>query len=157
MYCLIGDDQFAAVVHGMVLDQGKDGGAVDGEIGHHIEVFADDDLSVEDIVVGIIAMVDYIRELDHQTRGVALAVGASVGVVGREAVVGQKLIVAQFVDDDAAAGAFNVGCQVEPAADEVQFLVLQGVGIDGDVGRQDRPIGVLGEGMASLEEEKECH
>ena len=112
----------------MVLDQGIDRGAIDGEVGHHVEVFADDDLSVEDIVVGVVAMVDHVGELDHQACGVALAVSAGVGVVGREAVVGQKLIVAQFVDDDAAAGAFNVGCQVEPAADEVQFLVLQGVG-----------------------------
>ena len=108
-----------AVERRVVLDQGIDGGAVDREVGHHVEVFADDDLSVEDVVVGVVAMVDHVGEIDHQARSVALAVGAGVGVVGRDAVVGQELVVAQFVYDDAAAGAFDVGRQVEPAADKV--------------------------------------
>ena len=146
-----------AVERRVVLDQGIDGGAVDREVGHHVEVFADDDLSVEDVVVGVVAMVDHVGELDHQACGVALAVSAGVGVVGRDAVVGQKLVVVQSVDDDAAAGALDIGCQVEPSTDEVQLLILQRVGINGDVGWQDGPDWVLGEGMASMEKGEGCH
>lgn len=97
-------------------------------------------------------MVDNIREFDHQTRGVALLVCASVGVIWGNAVVGQKFVVVELVNDDASASAFNIGCQVKPSTDEVQFLVLQRVGINGDVGRQDGSDRVLGKGMASMEE-----
>ena len=141
----------------MVLDQRIDRGAVSGEVGHHVEIFADDDLPVEDVVVGVVAMVDHIGELDHQSCGVALAVGAGVGVVGWDAVVGQEFVVVEPVYDDAAAGALDIGCQVEPSADEIQLLVLQCVGINGDVGRQDGSHGVLGEGMATVEKGEERH
>lgn len=156
-FCLIGNNQFAAVIHGVVLHQREDDGAVGGEVGHHVKLLADDDLSVEDVVVGIIAMVDYIREFNHKASGVALAVSTGIGVVGRDAVVGQKLVVAQFIDDDASAGALDIGRQVEPSADEVQFLILQRVGVDGDGGREDWPDRVLWKGMASVEKGQERH
>ena len=78
-------------------------------------------------------------------------------VVGRDAVVGQKLVVAQFIDDDASAGALDIGRQVEPSANEVQFLILQRVGVDGDGGREDGPDRVLWKGMASVEKGQERH
>ncbi len=141
----------------MVLHQREDDGAIGREVGHHVEFLADDDLSVEDVVVSVVAMVDHIREFNHQTCRVALAVGAGIGVVGRDAVIGKKLVVAQFVDDDASTGALDVGRQVEPSADEVQFLILQRVGIYGDGGREDGPDWVLGEGMASMKKGEECY
>ena len=77
-------------------------------------------------------MVDDKREVYDHSRGIALAVGAGIGLVGRYAVVGQKLRVAHAVDDDASAGAFHIGGDVEPATDEVQLLILQGVGVNCD-------------------------
>lgn len=57
------------------------------EVGNHVR-FGDDDLSVQDVVIGVVAAVNHKREVDHQPSGVALAVGAGVWLVGRKAVVG---------------------------------------------------------------------
>ena len=135
----------------MILHQGENNGAIGGKVGNHVKVVADDELAVQDVVIGVVAMVDHIRELDYQTRSVALLVGTGVWVVRRDAVVGQKFVVVEFVYDDASACAFDIGCQVKPSANEVQFLVLKRVGINGNVGRQDRPDWVLWERMASME------
>ena len=70
--------------------------------------------------------------LDHKAGGVAMAVGAGIRLVGRNAVVSQELRVAKAVNDDASAGAFDIGGDVEPAADEVEFLVFYGVGVNRD-------------------------
>lgn len=70
--------------------------------------------------------------LNHKAGSVAMTVGACVGFVGRYAIVCQKLRVAKAVNDDASAGAFHVGGDVEPAADEVEFLILHSVGVNRD-------------------------
>ena len=98
--------------------------AVSGEAGHHVKVVVDDDLSVQDVVVGVVAMIHPVGELDHEACGVSISIGAGVRFVGRDTVVGQKLRVALPIDNDASAGAFNVGGDIEPAADEVQLLIL---------------------------------
>ena len=100
-------------------------------------------------------MVNDKGEIHHHACGVALAIGAGIGLVGRDAVVGQKLGVVHAVDDDASAGAFHVGSDIEPATDEVQLLILQGVGVNRDGCRQDRPVGILRDGLASMEEGQE--
>ena len=97
-------------------------------------------------------MVNDKGEIHHHACGVAMAIGAGIGLVGRDAVVGQKLGVVHAVDDDASAGAFHVGSDIEPAADKVQLLILQGVRVNRDGCRQDRPVGVLRNGLASMEE-----
>ena len=154
--CLITNRQPAAVISGVVLDQGEYRSSVGGEVGNHVWL-ADDDLSIQDIVVCVVAMVDDKGEIHNHSRGVALTVGAGVRFVGRHTVVCQKLCVAHSVDDDASAGAFHVGGDVEPTAHEVQLLVLHGVGVNGNRCRQDRPIGILGTGRASMDERLEPH
>ena len=81
--------------------------AVGGEIGNLVG-FSDDDLSVEDVVVGVVATVDDEGEVDHKAGRLALVVGTGVGFVRRYAVIGQKLRVALTIDNDATAGAFHI-------------------------------------------------
>ena len=88
------------------------------ENGDHVG-FGDDDLPIQNVVVGIVATVHHEGKVDHESRGVALAVGASVGVVGGQTVVCQKLSLALAVDDDATACAFHLRSEVDPAADGV--------------------------------------
>ena len=107
----------------MVLYQRIHRRAIGGEAGNHVR-FTDDNLPIQDIVISVVAVVDDKGEVHNHSSGVAMAVGAGIGVVGRYAVVGQEFRVAHAVDDDATAGAFHVGSDVEPAADEVQFLIL---------------------------------
>ena len=131
MLVLVGNDQFASVESGVVLNQWINHRAVGGEVGNLIG-FGNDELSVEDVVIGVVAKVDDEGEIHHEAGGVALIVGAGVGLVGRNAVIGQKLRVALTVDDDAPAGAFHVGSDVAPSAHEVQVIVLHGVRINRD-------------------------
>ena len=63
-------------------------------------------------------MVDDEWGVCHHTGGVALAVGAGIGFIGRHTVVGEKLGVAIAVDDNATACAFHWGDKVFPSADE---------------------------------------
>ena len=135
----------------MVLYQRIHRSAIRGEVGNHVGL-ADDDLSIQDVIVGIVASVDDKGEVHDHSCGIPMAVGAGIRLVGRYAVVGQKLSVAHAVDDDAPAGAFHVGRNVDPAADEVQLLVLQGVGVNRDGRWQDGSVGVLGYGRATMEE-----
>ena len=123
-FSLIGDDQLASIIHGVVLNQRIDSRAIGREVGNHVDIVADDDLPIQYVVVGVVAVVDHIREFHHQACRVALAIGAGIGVVGWDAVVGKKLGITQFIDDNASAGAFDVGCEIEPSADIVQLLVL---------------------------------
>ena len=134
----------------MVLYQWIHRRAVGGETGNHVG-FADDELSVQDIVISVVAAVNDKGEIHHHSGGVAMAVGAGVGLVGRYAVVGQKLCFALSVDDDASAGAFHICGDVNPATDEVNLIVLHGVGVDRDGRWQDRPVGVLREFPATRE------
>ena len=76
--------------------------AIGGETGNHVG-FADDDLSIQDVIVSIVAVVDDKGEIHHHSRGVAMAVGAGIGFVGRHAVVGQELRFVHAIDDDATA------------------------------------------------------
>ena len=130
--------------------------AVGGKAGYFVG-FGNDDLSVKDVVIGIVAMVDNEREIDHKTAGGAMAVGAGIGLVGRNAVVGQKLRVALTVDDDAPTGAFHVGSDIEPPAHEVQVVILHGVRINRDRGGENRPIGVFRVVFAPMNERQECY
>ena len=115
----------------------------------------DDDLSIQNVIVCIVATVDHEREVHHQSGGVAVAVGAGVGFVGREAVVGEKLVSALSVDDDASAGTLNFGGDISPSADEIEVVVLLRVGINRDRIRENGPIGVLGVFLATLKEGEE--
>ena len=101
----------------MVLDERKNRGAVGGEIRYHVGL-ADEDLSVQDVIVCIVAVVDDERGVHHQACSVALAVGAGVRLVGWQSVVDEKLVVAVSVDDESAAGTFQRRYEVCPAADE---------------------------------------
>lgn len=148
---LVGNSQSAAIKSGVVLNQWVNDIAVGGEIGNHIG-FTDDELAVQNVVVGVVAEVDDKGEVDHEACGVAVAVGTGIGFVGRHTVEGQELGVALAVHDDASACALHISGDVNPAAHEIQVIILHGVGVDGDGIRQYRPIGILGNRMASVKE-----
>jgi len=140
----------------MVLYERVNRSAVGGKAGYFVG-FGNDDLSVKDVVIGIVAAVDDEREVYHKTAGGAMAVGAGIGLVGRNAVVGQKLSVALTVDDDAPAGALHVGSDIEPPAHEVQVVVLHGVWINRDRGGENRSVGVFRVVFAPMNERQECY
>ena len=139
---LVGNDQLASVESGVVLNQRINHRAISGKIGNHVW-FTDNELAVQDVVVGVVASVDNEREVHHKTGGVALTVGAGIGFVGWHSVVSQKLRVALPVNDDASAGAFHIGGDVKPAADEVQIIILICVGIYRYRCRQHWTVGVF--------------
>lgn len=140
----------------MVLYERVNRCAVGGKTGYFVGL-GNDDLSVKDVVIGIVAAVDDEREVYHKTAGGAMAVGAGIGLVGRNAVVGQKLRVALAVDDDTSAGAFHIGSDIEPPAHEVQVVVLHGVWINRDRGGENRPVGVFRVVFAPMNERQECY
>jgi len=109
----------------VVLDEWIHHRAFGGEVGNHVKLFVDNDLSVQDVVVGIVAAVDHVRKVDHKACRVTLAVGAGVGFIGWQAVVGEKFVLALAVDNDASARALHFGGDVNPAADEVNLLILK--------------------------------
>ena len=128
-FVLIGDGQFVAIIGGVVLYQRIDHGAVGGEIGNHVGL-ADDDLSVEDVVVGVVAAVHHKGEVDHHSRCMALAVGAGIGCIGWHPVKGKELRVALPINDDASAGAFHVRSDVDPSAYCIQIVILHRVRVN---------------------------
>lgn len=140
----------------MVLYERVNRGAVGGKTGYFVGL-GNDDLSVKDVVIGVVAMVDDERKIYHKAGSAAITIGAGIGLVGRKTVVGQKLRVALTVDDDASAGALHVGSDVEPSAHEVQVVILHGVWINRDRGGENRPVGVFGVFFASLNERQECY
>lgn len=149
LFSLIGDDKLMAIVNRAVLDERIDGRAIGGEIGNLVGL-SHDELSIQDVVISVVALVDHERKFDHHARGVAVAVGAGIGLVGRDTVESEKIDVVHAVYDDAAAGALHVGGKIEPATGEVQLLVLKRVGIDGDGRAQKGPVGVLWILLASV-------
>ena len=92
--------------------------AVGGEIGNHVR-FADDDLSVQDVVVGVVAAVDDKREIHHKSGGVALTVGAGIGLIGWHTVVDQELVFTFAESDKATACAFNGGNEIGPTVQKL--------------------------------------
>lgn len=79
--------------------------------------------------------------IDHQPGAVAVGVAAGVGEIGRQAVVGAEFILVQPVDDDTSAGAHGVGCIILVAPDNVEFILMDAVRVDGEV---DHGIGIVG-------------
>ena len=76
-------------------------------------------MSVQDVVIGVVAAVDDKGKFHDHSGGVAMAVGASVGFVGRHAVVGSEGVVkivgvGPVENDDATACAFHLGSDVFP-------------------------------------------
>lgn len=142
--------QLVAIVGGVVLDKGVDGCSSGREIRNHVGL-ANDDLSIQDVVVGVVAAIHHEGEVDDHSRGVALAVGAGIGLVGRQSVVGQKLVVAQPIHDDASAGTLHFRSEVNPAACHVKCLILKRVWVNREVERGFGPIRILGIAFASLQ------
>ena len=140
----------------MVLYQRINHSTIGGEIGNHVRL-ADDQLTVEDVVVGIVAAVDDEREVHHKTGGGAVAVGAGIGFVGWHAVVGQELGFALPIDDDASAGAFHVGGDVKPATDEVQVMILICVWVNRNRCRQYWAVGVFRVLFAPGKDAQKCY
>ena len=91
------------------------------ENGNHVR--ADDDLTIQNVVVGIVAAIHHKGKVDHKACGVTVAVGACIGVVWGQTVIGQKLRLALSIDNDTAACAFNVGSEINPFADEIKIVV----------------------------------
>ena len=151
---LIGDGQFVAIIRGVVLYQRINHGAFGGEIWDHVGR-ADNELSVKDVVVGIVAMVHHEGEIDHESCRVALAVGAGVRFIGWHTVVGQKLCFALTVDDDTSAGAFHVRSDIDPSAYRIQCLILHRVRRNRNRVGQNRPVGVFGVFLASVQQRQE--
>ena len=95
-----------SVVLRVVLDERVNHLLIGFENGNHVG--ADDDLTIQNVVVGIVAAIHHEGKVDHKACGVALAVGAGVRCVGWQAVVSEKLVLALAVDDDATACAFHL-------------------------------------------------
>lgn len=130
--------QLGAVVAGVVLDQG-------------IDAIALEDVPVDNVVLDVVAVVNDKGEIDHQSGAVALAVAAGVGVVGRQTVVGPELVLVKPIDDDASAGALWVRGVVFVAAHRVEFLLVDGVRVNGEVNNGVRIVGVLRDSLAAVE------
>lgn len=113
----------------MILDERVDGYALSGEVGNHIRL-SHYDLSIQDVVIGVVAMVDHKREVHHEACGVTLAIGTGVGFVRGQSVVGKEFVLALPVDDDASTRAFHFGSDVNPSADEVNILILKSVRVN---------------------------
>ncbi len=113
----------APIELGVILDERENRLAVGGEIRDFVW-FGDDDLPIQNVVVSVVAAVDDKREVHHKTGGVALTVGAGIWLIGRQAVVDQKLCVVLAVDDKASAGAFHIGGDIFPAAHKPKIMVL---------------------------------
>ena len=126
----------------MILDERVHSHTLGGETGNHVG-FGDDDLTIQDVVIGVVAPVNDKREIHHQTSSVALTVGAGIRLVGWHAVVGQELRFALSIDDDASAGAFHLRGDIKPATDEVQILILIRVWINRYLCRQYWTVGVF--------------
>ena len=95
--------------------------------------------------------------IHNHSCGVAFAVGAGIGVVGRHSVVGSERVVkivgvGPTENYDASAGAFHFGSYVFPSADGMQILVLHLVGIDRDRIRQKWPVGVFRVFLAAVQQ-----
>ena len=144
------------------MDEGENCGTVEGELGHHVEVVADDDLPVQDVVVGVVASVDYPAAINNQSRRVAKAVGAGIRMIGGHSVVSNKLVFNvirtwRMENDDATARAFHFGGDVNPAANGVQVLVLHLVRVNGDGIWQDWAVGVCRKFLATVQEGQGAH
>ena len=111
---------------GVVLDKRINGYASSWEVGNHVGL-SHDDLSIQNVIVSIVATVHNKGKIYNQSRCVAVAVSAGIWLVGWQAVVGQKLRVALTIDDDTPTGAFHFRSKVNPAACIVQLLILDGV------------------------------
>ena len=140
----------------MILDERENRSAICWEIWHHVGL-ADDKLSIQDVVVSVVAMVDDEWGVCHHTGGVALAVGAGIGFIGRHTVVGKKLVVTIAVDDDTTAGALKRRGDIFPTAHKPKVVVLVIVQVDLNRVRQDWPIRVFGILLATMQEGKECY
>jgi len=62
-----------------------------------------------------------------------LGVATGVGLVGWQAVVGKELVLREPIYDDASACAFRVGGVVFVAAYDIEFVLVDAVGVDGEV------------------------
>ncbi len=153
---LIIDGELLPVVLRVVLDERINHVGIGLENGNHVG-FGDDDLPVQDVVVGVVAAVDDKGEVDHEARGIALAVGAGIGKVGRQAVVGEEFVLALAVNDDASARAFHLRGKVDPTADSVQLVILHRVGINREAKRRGRPIGVFGIFLTAVQQRQDGH
>ena len=140
----------------MILDERENRSAICREIRYHVGL-TDDELSIQDVVVGVVAMVDDKGEVNHHTGGVALAVGAGIGFIGRHTVVGKKLVVTIAVDDDTTAGALKRRGDIFPTAHKPKVVVLVIVQVDLNRVRQDRPVRIFGILLATVQEGKECY
>ena len=144
------------IILGVVLDERIHGYTLCGEVGNHVWL-GNDDLSVQDVVVSVVASVNHKGEVDHKARRVALAIGAGVRLVGRQAVVSEKLVVVLAVNDDTSACAFHLGSEVNPPADEVNLLILNRVGINRERKRHRWPVGVLRILLAAVQSCQKCY
>ena len=131
--------QLVSVVAGVVLDQ-------------WINPFAFDDVAIDDIVLDFVAVVHDERQIHYQTGEVAALVGA-FWMVGRNSVVSPEFILIKPINDNSATGAFRVGCKIHPTAHRIEFLIVQGVGIDGEVDDARRVVGILHGLFASRSED----
>ena len=74
----------------MVLNEWVYHDAISGET-RDLVGCGNDNLSIQDIVIGIVASVDHKWEVDDKSCGVALTVGAGIWKVGRDSIVSKEL------------------------------------------------------------------
>ena len=133
----------------MVLYQGIHHRAIGGEI-RNLIWSGNDDLPIQNIIIGVVASVDHKGEVHHQTGRVAVAVGAGIGLVGRKAVVGKKLVGALSVYYDASTGDLDFRGDVKPITYKIEVVILLCVGINRDGIGENGSVGVLGVFMTCL-------
>ena len=103
----------------MILDQIINRCVIGGKDRNHVR-FPNDDLSVQDVIISVVAIVNDKGVVHNHSCGVAMAVGAGIGLVGWHPVVGSERVVkvvsiGSAEDDDASACAFYLRCDIFPA------------------------------------------
>lgn len=110
-------------------------------LAQRIHPVARENIAVDNVVFDVVAVVNHKGELHHQASAVAVAIAASVGVVGWKAVVGSELIQVKPVNNDASTGAQGVGGVILKSSDGVELMLVDAIRVNGEV---DYGVGVVG-------------
>ena len=112
----------------MVLDEG-------------IDALSLEDVTINNIVFDVVAIVQHKRQINDQSGAVAIAVAAGIGVIGRQTVISPEFVLIQPVNNDAATGAHRVGGVILESSHGVEFILMECVRVNGEI---DDAVGVIG-------------
>ena len=135
--------------------------AIGGKTGYHVGI-ADDNLSVQDVIISVVAVINDKWKFHHHSCSVALAVGAGIGFVGRHTVVRSECIfhivsIGPAENNDTTAGAFHFGSDVFPSTYGMQIMVLHLVWVNRDRIRQKWPVWVFRVFLAAVQQGQDAY